>query len=109
MASQREDEEGHSIPRCSPQKFVYALKQWSVELRAKGWYVTSTESTIVSGAQQCGGPFQSAEAACRFIAKLLLEELKGQHAKDTELDKLQPGTLLYGFKRKSRSPAPWNP
>ena len=56
-------------------KRIYALQGWTVEKRAKGWYLFRTY-----GESQPRGPYSSSISVCLMVARELLKELKRRDA-----------------------------
>lgn len=52
-------------------KRAYALQGWTVEKRAKGWYLFRTY-----GHSEPKGPYGSPVSVCLMVARELLKELK---------------------------------
>jgi hypothetical protein len=51
-------------------KRMYALQSWTVEKRAKGWFIRRTDHD-----ESWRGPYSSATSACLTIARQLKREL----------------------------------
>ncbi|RNJ51372.1 hypothetical protein [Methylocystis hirsuta] len=51
-------------------KRVYALDSWTVEKKARGWYISCTYSSA-----HRFGPYRSEASACLMIARQLRREL----------------------------------
>lgn len=62
-----------SIPNT--ERRVYALRGYTVELRARGWYLWDTYSP-----GDVKGPYSSTTSVCLMVARQLLRELKRRDA-----------------------------
>ncbi len=60
-------------------KRVYALDSWTVEKKARGWFISRTYG---SGAKF--GPYRSEASACLIIARQLRKELARRDNHQTE-------------------------
>jgi len=61
-----------SIPNTKP---VYALKEWTVELRPRGWFFWKTY-----GEREEKGPYSSIASVTLMIARELLREITRRDA-----------------------------
>jgi hypothetical protein len=86
----------------TPDRFTYALRQYSVELRKDGWWVTATPFAAAGDKPRWSGPFQTIETACLALARRLATEIADRHTRSIESHKLQPGDVLYGLKLSTR-------
>ena len=48
----------------APDKFTYALKDYTAERRATGWYISRTWAVSAAEKPQWVGPFATIETAC---------------------------------------------
>ncbi len=85
-----------------PDSFTYALKQYTVELRKDGWWVTATPFSAAGDKPRWSGPFQTIETACLAIARRLATEIADRHTRSIESHTLRPGDVLYGLKPSTR-------
>ena len=51
-------------------KRIYALDSWTIEKKARGWFISRTYSPATRL-----GPYRSEESACLMIARQLRKEL----------------------------------
>jgi hypothetical protein len=85
-----------------PTKFTYALKQWSMERRESGWFVSPTTLSLIGNKPEWRGPFETIESACLAIARALALELADRHTRSVETHKIRSGQPLWGFKPTTR-------
>lgn len=57
---------------------IYALKQWSVERRSRGWYISTTHGRF-SAPATWHGPYCSIASACLAISKKLAKEARERY------------------------------
>ena len=81
----------HEPLSSTPAKFTYALKQWTVERRTDGWFVSPTTSAVVGNKPEWRGPFLSIESACLAIARGLAVEIADRHTRHVEHHKIEKG------------------
>jgi hypothetical protein len=86
----------------APAKFSYALKQWTVERRATGWFVSPTTSSVTGNKPEWRGPFETIETAMLAIARALAVELADRHTRSVEFHKIDRSDPLYGLKPTTR-------
>ncbi len=91
----------HEPLERTPPKFTYALKQWTIERRANGWFVSPTNSSVAGNKPEWRGPFQTIESACLAIARSLAVEIADRHTRSCEFHKIGKGDPLNGFKPDS--------
>jgi len=60
-------------------KRVYALDSWTVEKKARGWFIRRTYSPALRF-----GPYKTETSACLMIARQLRRELTRRDATNTE-------------------------
>lgn len=58
---------------------VYALDSWTIEKKARGWFISRTYGSGVKL-----GPYRSEASACLMIARQLRKELARRDANHTE-------------------------
>ncbi len=85
-----------------PTRLTYALKQWSVERRDGGWFVSPTTSSVVGNKPEWRGPFATIETACLAIARSLAVEIADRHTRHIEFHKLDARHPLHGLKPDTR-------
>jgi hypothetical protein len=83
-----------STPTCH----TYALKAYSCERRADGWYISRTPCNSTGDKTEWSGPYQTVETACLAIARRLATELVDRHTRSIEAHNMKPGDPLYGLK-----------
>lgn len=88
--------------KARPDKFTYALAQWSVELRPAGWFVSKTTPSFADGKPEWSGPFQTIENACLAIARRHATEIADRHTRSIEFHNIKRGDPLYGLKPETR-------
>jgi hypothetical protein len=57
---------------------IYALTQWTVQRRSRGWYISSTIDRLSHGGLW-RGPYSSNVSACLAISKQLAKEARERH------------------------------
>jgi hypothetical protein len=62
-------------------KPVYALQNWSVKKRSKGWFIARTSGTYSTDIQRWKGPYSSVTSATLMIARELGRELAKRHGR----------------------------
>lgn len=87
---------------AAPARFTYALKEYTAEIRADGWWIARTPHAFAGEKPQWSGPFQSIETACLAIARRLATEIADRHTRTIEAHKLTPTKPLYGLKPTTR-------
>ena len=60
---------------------VYALQNWSVKRRARGWYIARTSATYSGDVQSWKGPYSSLASATLMIARELGKEVAKRHGR----------------------------
>jgi hypothetical protein len=58
---------------------VYALQNWSVTKRSRGWFIARTSGTFSSDRRRWKGPYSSVASATLMIARELGKELVKRH------------------------------
>ena len=61
----------------SAERFVYALTDWTVEKREKGWYFSRSANRHNSGDWQ--GPYSSEASVAMMIARQLRREIVARY------------------------------
>lgn len=87
---------------AKPTRFIYALRQWSIERRCTGWFVAVTTSGVPGNKPEWRGPFQTIETACLAIARGLAVEIADRHTRSIEFHKIGRTDPLFGLKREPR-------
>ena len=85
-----------------PDRFTYALKAYTAEIRKDGWWIARTPFTF--GGEKCewSGPFETIESACLAIARRLATEIADRHTRTIEGHGIKPGQPLFGLKATTR-------
>jgi hypothetical protein len=89
-------------PASQPDKFTYALAQWTTERRKSGWFVARTTPAITDNKPEWSGPYETIETACLAIARRHAVELADRHTRSTETYRINVGDPLYGLKPTTR-------
>lgn len=63
-------------------RLIYALTQWTVERRGRGWYIATTRDQF-SGSDGWRGAYCSIESACLAISKRLAKEARQRHRRQS--------------------------
>lgn len=85
---------------AKPDKFIYALKAYSAERRATGWFVSQT---VCGDAKPTwSGPFATIESACLAIARRLAVEIADRHTRSIEFHAIKRDDPLFGLKPTTR-------
>ena len=92
--------------RRPPDKFTYALPQFTAERRKTGWWISPTWSKSAGEKPRWSGPFATIETACLAIARRLAIEIADRHTQSIERHALAPEDALYGLKPTTRLDAP---
>lgn len=79
-------------------RVTYALKAYSAERRANGWYVSRTPLSVAGEKPEWSGPFQTIETAMLAIARRLATELADRHTRTIEARGIKAGDPMYGLK-----------
>ena len=95
-----------SKEKTPPDKFTYALQQFTVQRRKSGWWISRTWTASVGEKPQWSGPFATIETACLSIARKLAIEMADRHTQSIERHGLTSDDLLYGLKPTTRLDAP---
>jgi hypothetical protein len=85
-----------------PDKFTYALKQYTAERRADGWWISRTWSASYGEKPQWRGPFATIETACLAIARRLATEIADRHTHSIERHGIKRNDPRYGLKLTTR-------
>jgi len=85
-----------------PDKFTYALKQYTAERREDGWWISRTWAVSAGEKPQWRGPFATIETACLAIARRLATEIADRHTHWIEWYGIKRGDPLYGLKLTTR-------
>lgn len=85
-----------------PSKLTYALKAYTAERRADGWWICRTPFSSTGERPEWSGPFAEIETACLSIARRLAIEIADRHTRSIEGLKLKPNDRLYGLKLSTR-------
>ena len=85
-----------------PDKFTYALGQYTVERRANGWWISRTWLASAGEKPEWKGPFATIETACLSIARRLATEIADRHTRWIEWHGIQDRHPLYGLKLTTR-------
>jgi hypothetical protein len=85
-----------------PDRFTYALKDYTAERRANGWYISRTWAVSVGEKPQWVGPFATIETACLSIARRIAIELADRHTQSIERYGIERDHGLYGLKATTR-------
>lgn len=83
--------------RGTPDRFTYALKQHTVEIRSDGWWMCKTHPSIL-GKPAWFGPFATIEDLCLAIAREYATEIANRHTVLIGSHKLTIDHPLYGLK-----------
>ncbi len=86
----------------APQKFTYALKDYTTERRYNGWWISPTWSKSAGQKPEWVGPFATIETACLSIARRLAIELADRHTQSVERYGIERTSALYGLKPTTR-------
>jgi hypothetical protein len=85
-----------------PEKFTYALKDYTAERLKTGWWISRTWTVSAGEKPQWTGPFAAIETACLAIARRLAIELADRHTQSIEWHGLKYNDPLYGLKPTTR-------
>lgn len=85
-----------------PDKFTYALKQYTAERREDGWWTSRTWTASYGEKPQWKGPFATIETACLAIARRLATEIADRHTHSIEWHGLKRNDPRYGLKLTTR-------
>jgi hypothetical protein len=85
-----------------PEKFTYALKDYTVEMRKSGWWVSRTWTVSAGEKPQWTGPFATIESVCLSIGRRLAAEIADRHTQSIEWYGLERNDPLYGLKPTTR-------
>ena len=86
----------------TPDRFIYALKQHTVERRKDGWWVCKTPVTSAGEKPQWTGPFAAIEDTCLAIARRLATEIADRHSMNIRFYGLPSSNPLNGLKPTTR-------
>lgn len=76
MSTKQSRAKGNGTHRdAAPNRFTYALKGYTAEIRTDGWWIAKTPCAVAGEKPQWSGPFQSIETACLAIARRLATEI----------------------------------
>lgn len=81
-----------------PTRFTYALKCYSTERRADGWWICRTPFASAGEKPEWSGPFEIIETAVLAIGRRLATEIADRHTRSIEGHKVAPSDPLYGLK-----------
>ena len=62
-------------------RHIFALQNWSVEKREKGWFIARTVVTRYRERHRWKGPYRSIASATLMIARELAKELDRRHTR----------------------------
>jgi hypothetical protein len=85
-----------------PDKFTYALRQFTAELRATGWWISRTWTSAAGEKPEWKGPFATIETACLAIARRLAIEIADRHTQMIEWHGIEETSPLYSLKATTR-------
>ncbi len=85
-----------------PDKFTYALREFTAERRANGWWISRTWAVSAGEKPQWRGPFVTIETACLAIARRLATEIADRHTQSIEWHGIKDSDPLYGLKLTTR-------
>ncbi len=85
-----------------PDRFTYALKQFTAERREDGWWISRTWTASFGEKPQWRGPFATIETACLAIARRLATEIADRHTHSIEWHGLKRNDPRYGLKLTTR-------
>jgi hypothetical protein len=88
--------------KTPPEKFTYALKDYTAERRKNGWWISRTWTVSAGEKPQWIGPFATIETACLAIARRLAIELADRHTQSIEWHRIKYDDPLYGLKPTTR-------
>ncbi len=89
-------------PESPRDRFTYALKAYTAERRAKGWFIARTWSQFAGEKPDWIGPFATIEAACLAIGRRLATEIADRHSMMIAAHTIKPDNPLYGLKPTTR-------
>jgi hypothetical protein len=84
----------------APGRCAYALKQYTCERRAEGWFVGRTPATGEKTEWSVG--FDSIETACLAIARRLAVEIADRHSRTIEIHSIAVSDPMHGLKATTR-------
>lgn len=85
-----------------PDRFTYALKAYTAERRATGWYVAKTWMQFAGEKPDWTGPFATIELACLAIGRRLATEIADRHTMMVGAHRIAADDPLYGLKPTTR-------
>ena len=91
-----------AIDRSTPARFTYALKAYTAERRADGWWICRTTFASAGEKPEWSGPFATIETAVLAIARRLATEIADRHTRSVEGHQLKDSDPLYGLKATTR-------
>jgi hypothetical protein len=83
-------------------RFTYALKAYTAEIRKDGWWIARTPFTAAGEKCEWSGPFETIESACLAMARRLATEIADRHTRTIAARGLKSGQPLYGLKATTR-------
>jgi hypothetical protein len=86
----------------APDKFTYALKQYTAERRADGWWIARTWSVSAGEKPRWYGPFAGIETACLAVARRLAIEISDRHTHSIEWYGIKRSDPRYGIMSSMR-------
>lgn len=102
VASKTRSEKSGPSFNSPRDRFTYALKAYTTERRAKGWFIARTWVQFAGEKPEWIGPFDTIEAACLAIGRRLATEIADRHSMMIAAHKIKPGDPLYGLKPTTR-------
>ena len=90
------------IGKDKPTRFTYALKPYTAERRADGWWICRTPFATAGEKPEWSGPFETIETAVLAIGRRLATEIADRHTRSIEGHKLKDSDRLYGLKVTTR-------
>jgi hypothetical protein len=81
-----------------PNRFTYALKGYTVEINARGWFIAENWFASTGEKPKWIGPFPTIELACLALARRLATEIADRHSNSVTHHKVKPTEPLYGLK-----------
>ncbi len=101
-AAAKKPEPARSRSTKVPEKFTYALRQYTAERRGNGWWISRTWTVSAGEKPEWRGPFATIETACLAIARRLATEIADRHTHWIEWYGIKDSDPLYGLKLTTR-------
>ncbi len=98
----KKPEQAKSRSTKMPDKFTYALRQYTAERRKNGWWISRTWTVSAGEKPEWKGPFATIETACLAIARRLAIEIADRHTQWIEWHGIKYSDPLYGLKPTTR-------